>query len=540
MIHPASVPTVASERNAQRRLQLIGYAAVLLCALGSLASFGSERLAKVLPLALLMLCVLALAAGLLLRKPVVAVYAFIVASLCFEQWPIPGLDPITTQTRFWQTMSGAGLPIPLPVSPAELLLLGTLALIILPAAVGRGPGIYGGALAKPMLLFLAAILGAFLYGYVKGPSGTVWNANAAWAEARSFVYMVVAYFLAATLISSRARVVRVVWLVLIGVGLKGVQGIYSFWQERRRGLELDAITGHEDVVFFSLFFLLVAALVLYAYGREPRQLRASYIFIAPVLFTTFATTRRIAFFVLAAGFIVVALALWRTRPRLFSRLAPVVLVVLLMYTAAFWNNSGSMFGQPIRAFKSQFGEASERDMRSDLWRDQENINVDLNIRSAPLTGLGFGRPYTFFVEQASLDSTGFVYWIYITHNAVFWVWMKMGMAGFLAFWYLMGSGIAFGLITFRTLRDGYLRAVALTVVGLVVMQVLFSYGDLGLTYARSMILLGCMLGVLARLPEIARQPVEEPADAATPAPARSVRTRKQHGRRQYGRDVIAS
>ena len=31
------------------------------------------------------------------------------------------------------------------------------------------------------------------------------------------------------------------------------------------------------------------------------------------------------------------------------------------------------------------------------------------------------------------------------------------------------------------------------------MQVIFSYGDLGLTYSRSMIFLGCMLGVLARI-----------------------------------------
>jgi hypothetical protein len=34
------------------------------------------------------------------------------------------------------------------------------------------------------------------------------------------------------------------------------------------------------------------------------------------------------------------------------------------------------------------------------------------------------------------------------------------------------------------------------IVSLVAMQVIFSYGDLGLTYARPMIVLGCMLGVL--------------------------------------------
>jgi hypothetical protein len=37
------------------------------------------------------------------------------------------------------------------------------------------------------------------------------------------------------------------------------------------------------------------------------------------------------------------------------------------------------------------------------------------------------------------------------------------------------------------------------------MQVIFSYGDLGLTYSRSMVFLGCMLGVLAVLPALEKQ-----------------------------------
>ena len=37
------------------------------------------------------------------------------------------------------------------------------------------------------------------------------------------------------------------------------------------------------------------------------------------------------------------------------------------------------------------------------------------------------------------------------------------------------------------------------------MQVIFSYGDLGLTYSRSMIFLGCMLGMLAAFPALENQ-----------------------------------
>src|SRR5262249_8482089 len=83
------------------------------------------------------------------------------------------------------------------------------------------------------------------------------------------------------------------------------------------------------------------------------------------------------------------------------------------------------------------------------------------------------------------------------HNAIYWVWMKMGAAGFILFWNVVGSAIVLGLVTFRRLRDGYLKAIVLTAAGVVLMQVIFSYGDLGLTYSRSMLLLGCMIGVLA-------------------------------------------
>ncbi len=130
------------------------------------------------------------------------------------------------------------------------------------------------------------------------------------------------------------------------------------------------------------------------------------------------------------------------------------------------------------------------------------------------------------MEQPSLGGTpaegeGY-YWTYITHNAIFWVWMKMGLFGFIAFWFLVGSAIVQGLVTFRQLSDGYLQALALVIVGLVAMQIIFSYGDLGLTGARTMIYLGCMLGGLVRLPTLDRgcePPPPEPTGAGRSAHA---------------------
>ncbi|MEO5952243.1 MAG: hypothetical protein ABIQ44_07245, partial [Chloroflexia bacterium] len=156
-----------------------------------------------------------------------------------------------------------------------------------------------------------------------------------------------------------------------------------------------------------------------------------------------------------------------------------------------------------------------------------NTNIDYNLRAVPITGLGFGRPYAFVVAQPPLDETGFTYWRFITHNAIYWVWMKMGVFGFVLFWNLIGSAVILGIVTFRQLRDGYLKALALVAAGVVLMQVIFSYGDLGLTYSRSMIFLGCMLGILSVLTLLPAS-----ADTATAASGRSPSDRPAFSRKQ--------
>ncbi|MDP9371961.1 MAG: O-antigen ligase family protein, partial [Chloroflexota bacterium] len=503
MIAAGQFHSVEQFRASQRRWTFLGVGALALVTLAAtrlLATSGSAKL----PLLLLVLAGALIGAGILWRQPTLGAYLLVFACMFIDQWPVPGLHLLTGETHFFQTIS-AFTPLPLPMMPADLVLLFALTASLLPGLARSGPAPRGGTLFLPVLAFLAAVIATLVYGYAMGPAGTVWSMNAAWAEARAFVQMVLAYFVACNLITDRKRLETFIWVIIVALGLKGIQGINSSLTEYRYGLQLEAITGHEDVVFFATFFLLLAGMKLF--GGHERQQLVMLGFLGPVLFTELATGRRSAFFVLGLGFIVLAILLYRSKRQLFLRLAPPVALLLVVYTAVFWNFNNNPFGQPVRAFKSQFFEASERDRRSDVWRDLENINLAMNIRSAPVVGLGFGRPYHFYIEIPSLESTGFIYWIYMNHNAVFWVWMKMGFFGFAAFWYVLGSAVVQGLIIFRRVNDGYLKSVALMGACLVLMQIFFSYGDLGLTYSRSMIYVGLMMGVLAALPAIAREPL---------------------------------
>ncbi|MEO8285474.1 MAG: O-antigen ligase family protein [Chloroflexota bacterium] len=499
MVDAARNLSVLQLLKRQRRERLVGAAALLACALAWAVALVllTGPLPLVLGLAVL-LCVVAIA-----LRPQIGLYVLLFCAVFLEQWGIVGLDPVTARFPFYFTLSGS-YGIPIPVSPVEMILMLTLVVVVLPHIARRGVAFVCGPLFVPLLLFLAFVVASIVYGLVRGSGTGPFDIKAVWEETRSFFYLAITYVLACNLIRTRSQLRTFIWLFIAGVGLKSIQGIVRYIDVRVNGLQVDSITGHEDVIFFAAFVMLLAGLLLFGAKLEPtarKQMRTMLWVLPPLIFTLLVTNRRLGFVVLAVGLALVAILLLRTRRDLFLRIAPVVLVGVIIYVPLFWNGTGTL-SEPIRAVRSLVAPATERDRSSNAWRDLENTNIDYNLSTAPITGLGFGRPYTFIVAQPPLDATGFTYWRYIAHNAIYWVWMKMGIIGFILFWNLMGSAAVLGLVTFRQQRDGYIKALALVVAGVVLMQVIFSYGDLGLTYSRSMIFLGCMLGMLARLPAL--------------------------------------
>jgi hypothetical protein len=497
MVAAARSLSVDQQQKRQRRERLVGTAMLIVCAVAGAVSI----MLLTGPLPLVIGLAVLLGAGAILLRPRTGLYLLLFCSIFLEQWGITGLDPWTARLPFYQTLAGAGI-FPIPVSPLEMILLLTLMVVFIRFVTRREVTFVRGPLFVPLLLFLAFVVVSIVYGVTGGVGAGPFDLRAAWEETRAFFYLGITYVLACNLLQTRAHLRTFIWLFIAAIGIKSVQGIVRYAEVRASNLRVDAITGHEDVVFFSAFVVLLAGLLLFGArldGGVRRQMRVMLVVMPPLVFTLLVTNRRIGFLVLAAGLGLVALLLLRTRRDLFLRLVPVVVLALGVYTAVFWNGTGAL-SQPIRAVRSLVAPATERDRSSNAWRELENYNINYNIRSVPVTGLGFGRPYYFAVAQPPLDATGFTYWRYIAHNAIYWVWMKMGLVGFIFFWNLIGSAVVLGLVTFRQLRDSYLRVLALVVAGVVIMQVIFSFGDLGLTYSRSMVFLGCMLGLLARLP----------------------------------------
>ena len=510
-----SVPLLLKRQRRERLAGAVGLiAGAVACAVLLVLLTGP------LPLVVALAAILCVAA--ILSNARVGLYLLFFCSLALEQWGIVGLDPVTGRLPFYQNsfehlkLSPAGQSPGNSSSPDAG--RGHRAA---PRSPRRGPRARPSLRAAPRLHGLRGRVDRLRYrGRARaGP----FDPRAAWEETRSFFYLAIIYLLTCNLIKTRVQLQTFVWLFIAALGLKSVQGIVRYVDVRANGLQVDAITGHEDVVFFAAFVLLVAALLFFG-GRldsvARRQMRAMLAVLPFLIFTLLVTDRRLGFVVLGVGLALVAVLLLRTRRDIFMRLVPFALAGLAIYLVLFWNGTGTL-SEPIRAIRSLFAPATARDISSNAWRVLENSNIYYNIRTSPITGLGFGRPYAFVVAEPPLDATGFTYWRFITHNAIYWVWMKMGLIGFIVFWNLIGSAVILGLVTFRRLRDGYLRSLALVVTGVVLMQIVFSYGDLGLTYSRSMLFLGCMLGVLASLPALAEQGEGAVAteDRVSPAPA---------------------
>ena len=327
--------------------------------------------------------------------------------------------------------------------------------------------------------------------------GGEWDAIATLAEARGPVYLCLLYLLTANLVRDRVQLLVVLWEVVLLVGMKALQAIGNYAQTLNGPERLEAVTGHEDVIFFDIAITLALVMaLLHVRGKLFYALLA----LQPVILVAdLVTTRRVAFAALAASLAVVALLSMLERPRATALVVGVGLLAFGIYTAMFWDQTGAI-AEPARVLREVVDpySVSGRDQSSNVWRDIENANIAFTVKQLPLTGVGLGQEYLFHREPPKILGT-FIYWRLTTHNAVLWTWLKAGPFGAFAFWLLVTQAVLFGLQIYRRLEDPLLRAAAAFPVLLTVTQVVFSSFDLGLTYSRTMIVLGVAIGLTAPL-----------------------------------------
>ena len=430
---------------------------------------------------------------LLTRYLELGIYVLLAASLLLEQFQIFGIKDIVTQKiPFFLNLNlttGIGA---LVVNPVEVMMGLVVALWFLRAVTTREWHLYPIPNFGVAVVFLGMLVFFTGYGLARGGN---WKVSL-W-EIRALYYLCGMYFITAQIIRNRRQVKVCIWIVLVTIAIKGLQGVWRYVVTLNRDLTgIRAITGHEDALFISSVFVLMVSFYFLEY-RGP-ELKFSLAFLPTTFFTFLLAQRRICYGTVGFSlFVVVAMMPREKKIFAIKAMAP-FLVLLLIYGAVFWN-SGSKLGMPVQKIKSVFVEQKgTEDESSNFYRKAELVNLKQTIRHNPI-GIGFGNKYEIVMP---LDAVDFPLWEYIPHNCIYWMWVKTGFAGFLIFWLFFGTAIVQAVIDYRHMKDPYFKSVALMVLTLIASQVIIAYYDLQITFFRNMIYLGITMAIATAIRRI--------------------------------------
>ena len=383
-------------------------------------------------------------------------------------------------------------------SPLEFYLVLTLLAWLGRGLIYRSLDLFRGALFWPSIIISAFLLGGFIYGV-----GTGGNTNIALWEVRPIFYLPIMLILVSNLIQTREHVTQLVWTAMGAIFVEGLIGTFHYVFKLRMSLAgVQTITEHSAAIHINTFFVLL--LTSWLYKASPSKRFGLLLMVPPVALTYIATQRRSAFLSLGIALLLILILIYIEKRELFWSIAPIIVVGGLCYLAVFWN-SNSAIGLPAQAVKSIIApDPNSKDASSNLYRELENTNISFTIHNAPLTGVGFGQKFHIIVPMP--DISFFVWWEYIVHNSVLWVWLKTGVLGFIAMIFFMGYSIMTGVRSMRTVVGNDLKAVAVAATLYLVMHYSYAYVDMSWD-GQSMLYVGAMMGLVSRLEQVSALPV---------------------------------
>jgi hypothetical protein len=385
----------------------------------------------------------------------------------------------------------------LPDRPIGFLFVFILLALVFHRLLKRQQLLQGGALLLPFLLYMLCVAGGVVHGLTSGG-----NFRIIVIEVRPFWYLFISYLLAYNLVTRIEHIKAFFWIAILGAGVKGAQGVYLFISVLHGSLRgHDELMAHEDSFFFAALLLLI---ILFCLHYRYRQQLYAALFVSPfVLVAMVANQRRADYVALLAGIVVVWLLVFLIKRHARKRLAAIYLISVALgavYVAAFAHSTGS-FASPAHSIVAIFNPdySDTRDIASNLYRIAENYDLKTTEKQDLLFGVGFGKQFLTPYPLADV-SAGDPYYLFIPHNTIYWVWMRLGPIGYLVLWYLFGAIIVRGCLIARQLRNPYLQIVAIYIVAVTFMEIIVAFADYQLFFYRNVIFLGLLAGILMKLP----------------------------------------
>jgi hypothetical protein len=438
-----------------------------------------------------------IAAALVVRWPVLGFWIVAGCTVLIEQNPLTVNAHILTDQLYifaWPPSLTGSIE-----RPIGFFILFIFLVFVFFQLVKRQRVLQGGKLFLPFLFFLLCVAVGVVHGLSSGGDFRI-----VVLELRPLWYLFLSYLLAYNLVTHKSHIRAFFWIVILGAGVKGVQGVYILLVVLHGNLTgQNEIMSHEESFFFVALLLLLVLFCLHSRYRS--QLYAALLVLPFVLVALVANQRRADYIALLVGIGVAWPLVFQVRPRARKPLIVSALIIVTLgagYVALF-SHSGGPLAAPARAIVSIINPnaADARDAASNLYRQIEDDDLKYTVKQNPLLGLGFGKPFLqpeLLPNLLSLDP----YYNYIPHNTIYWIWMRLGPFGYLAFWYLIGAIIVRGCLIVRQLQDRYLQLVAIYIVSVTFMEIIVAYADYQLFFYRNVIYLGFLVGILLKLPTL--------------------------------------
>src|SRR6266480_345687 len=493
-VAPSSNETVpglrADKKRSDRLLFVVIF--VITCSLTPLLALAGATISVSLVLGCLVALIIAV---LTIIRPMFGFYMVLGCIVLVESRP--NYFPIfTDQLTIYYWPSGLEGLLERPIG---FFILFVIFIFICHRLINRQQLLQGGPLLLPFLFFLLCVAFGVLHGLATGG-----DFKTIVLEVRPFWYLFVSYLLAYNFVTSEGHIRTFFWIVILAAGIKGLQGTYLYLVVLHGDLSnAHEIMTHEESFFFVALILLIILFQLHHGYRS--QLYAALLVLPFVLVALVANQRRADYIALIVGLAVAWALILKAKPLARKRLLVGGLVCVILgvgYVAVFSQASGPT-GQPARAIVSVFqpGTQDAGDAASNQYRTNENFDLKYTEKQDPLLGYGFGKKFLEPMPLTDISSADPIY-LYVPHNTIYWVWMRLGPIGYFALWYLFGAIIVRGCLILRRLRNTYLQLVAIYIIALTFMEIIVAFADYQLFFYRNVLYIGLLAGILMKLPAI--------------------------------------
>lgn len=327
-------------------------------------------------------------------------------------------------------------------------------------------------------------------------------------EIRALPLLFILFWFTPQIIRTKKHIEQLLWVVIVTITFKALQGIERFIELDFTFSNYRALTNSDDPVFFITLFLLLFGILIF--NAQSSQRRWLLLLFFPLLLGFYLGNRRATY----ASFGISIIAYWFLLPaenkRKLSKYLAVFSLVFVVYLAAYWNSYGrlAIVANAVRStiFAYDKNEAGT-DYASGLAREQENYNLAVTFRRAPILGIGFGQQHDWAIHNyGSFALKG-----YVTHNQILWFLVKTGAVGYFWFFLFLNGMAMYGGYVFTKLNDPYLKAVCAMCIIAVLNQLVTAHVEQQLINSRCMTYLGVLMGLIPVVEFIEKETVASQA-----------------------------